>query len=128
MGNATLARPMPGPMTVHPHAHGERHDGNGIAARIAGSSPRTWGTLTHTAEELPVSRFIPTHMGNARSRWTSGRKSTVHPHAHGERRVEGGCTLLQLGSSPRTWGTPVPEGRQERRQRFIPTHMGNAAP
>ena len=53
-------------------------------------------------------RFIPTHVGNAFcAPWKSSR-STVHPHARGER----------------VWC----DRPRRRRIRFIPTHVGNAGP
>ena len=105
MGNAPVGRERRRLHTVHPHAHGERKDMPAVVNGLIGSSPRTWGTRDVASPNLADGRFIPTHMGNATMPAPPSALGPVHPHAHGERRVEGGSTLLQLGSSPRTWGT-----------------------
>ena len=96
-------------------------------ASAAGSSPRTWGTRGRQDGRVDQGRFIPTHMGNARScrRRPAGR--SVHPHAHGERRASMATSTCMTGSSPRTWGTPFRRHPKPSQHRFIPTHMGNAS-
>ena len=73
-----------------------------------------------------ITRFIPTHVGNAAPALNFGASSPVHPHARGERPLPRNLQTLALGSSPRTWGTlrvGQPGGLVVR---FIPTHVGNA--
>ena len=50
---------------------------------------------------------------------------TVHPHARGEHITQTWELVLDAGSSPRTWGTPIVQAGRRRRVRFIPTHVGN---
>ena len=91
--------------TVHPHARGERRQLDGLAARVAGSSPRTWGTPAGEAGDVHGFRFIPTHVGNAAHAAALVRHTSVHPHARGERRNSTPSAWSASGSSPRTWGT-----------------------
>ena len=77
-----------------------------MTVQRVGSSPRTWGTLFLGQLVNPQVRFIPTHVGNARS-------------CHAVRSASN-------GSSPRTWGTLALARRDRRWRRFIPTHVGNA--
>ncbi len=73
----------------------------------AGSSPRTWGTLFDGPPERNEPRFIPTHVGNT-SNWPStSYRPTVHPHARGEHTGQLPPVGNVIGSSPRTWGTPL---------------------
>ena len=106
VGNATHRAPCPHRPAVHPHARGERSRTSRRAWSQCGSSPRTWGTLSSRGQERVPVRFIPTHVGNAAAKRRGARKSTVHPHARGERQARN----AQHGAKPR----------------FIPTHVGNA--
>ena len=54
------------------------------------------------------------------------RMSSVHPHACGERLPRVSFRKASAGSSPRMWGTPQGTLRVLDRDRFIPTHVGNA--
>ena len=73
----------------------------------------------------PPGRFIPTPVGN--TRWTGWRAAwpTVHPHARGEHLVGVAIVPVDDGSSPRPWGTPAATAASMRRNRFIPTPVGN---
>ncbi len=85
MGNAVMAKNSRYVISVHPHVHGEREVAPGNSPIDNGSSPRTWGTpITRTPPE-PVSRFIPTYMGNAYVKLHPPHGLSVHPHVHGER-------------------------------------------
>ena len=95
---------------------------------LRGSSPRTWGTGNEGLRGGRRHRFIPTHVGNRAPSWMCLRPESVHPHARGEQRSEGGPGRRASGSSPRTWGTVTDEHRLEARARFIPTHVGNRTP
>ena len=65
-------------------------------------------------------------MGNAATCTGRSRRSTVHPHVHGERKNKVDHYHISFGSSPRTWGTPQIQNKPHSRCRFIPTYMGNA--
>ena len=65
-------------------------------------------------------------MGNAAHSATSASISSVHPHVHGERFESPLQIIVQIGSSPRTWGTRRAVRLEYYEGRFIPTYMGNA--
>ena len=50
---------------------------------------------------------------------------TVHPHERGERPWRNHRRRYRGGSSPRAWGTDDWHDQYERRDRFIPTSVGN---
>ena len=73
---------------------------------VAGSSPRLWGTRVSAPLNTPVTRFIPTLVGNAYATDIPFQTEAVHPHACGERACLNGHFVMCTGSSPRLWGTP----------------------
>ena len=126
VGNAPLPLPAALPISVHPHACGERPAHRHTNAGKVGSSPRMWGTQHCRLPQCRQLRFIPTHVGNATDLERFFRRFTVHPHACGERllvRLFGGACR---GSSPRMWGTLGLCRWRQTPSRFIPTHVGNA--
>jgi len=126
MGNASEAFKRDIVVQVHPHVHGERIDGSRLHRSHAGSSPRTWGTLSRRVPEERNDGFIPTYMGNARGALCVASGAPVHPHVHGERTDPSINAPGRPGSSPRTWGTLCSLVPGAHRVRFIPTYMGNA--
>jgi len=105
VGNAPVnsrATRMP---TVHPHARGERLMKLWPRHFQRGSSPRTWGMRRFRRRAHRRRRFIPTHVGNARGHAKHHCRGAVHPHARGERAGTECLDGLEIGSSPRTWGT-----------------------
>ena len=76
--------------------------------------------------ERPWGRFIPACAGNAFSRPTPIRRSTVHPRVCGERFGGYGVGAPGGGSSPRVRGTPSGSGPTYQSDRFIPACAGNA--
>src|SRR5690606_18310529 len=85
VGNAR-AQVCRGPLiTVHPHACGERASVRTACSNMLGSSPRMWGTLLEYKTSSKISRFIPTHVGNAATMVPTYLPVSVHPHACGER-------------------------------------------
>ena len=84
-----------------------------------------WGTLIEALQKRFIKRFIPTHVGNTSPPCTSGRRTSVHPHACGEHEALDLLCVVWRGSSPRMWGTRgVSDGTIDA-IRFIPTHVGN---
>ena len=126
VGNASRSRRSARTAPVHPHARGERAPHTLTVGQVGGSSPRPWGTL-RDAEAVPrQGRFIPTPVGNARTGSLTSDRTTVHPHARGERPVLRTLTMFKSGSSPRPWGTHRADHRRRAGRRFIPTPVGNA--
>ena len=110
---------------VHPHASGE-HKFSRYSTRLCpGSSPREWGTREHCRFGNPVTRFIPTRVGNTIATSLESSMSSVHPHASGEHRIRLASHGNVTGSSPREWGTRQRFVSVIIRGRFIPTRVGN---
>ena len=91
----------------------------------SGSSPRPWGTRLGRGGGTGCGRFIPTPVGNTRSRCWITSPPPVHPHARGEHRVGQIEFEEYTGSSPRPWGTRPDRRGHDQRRRFIPTPVGN---
>ena len=125
VGNGSRLEARAIPTAVHPHARGERHDERQAAEVGVGSSPRPWGTGTRPARPDPGIRFIPTPVGNGPWRRPGTPRSTVHPHARGERPRRTEALTPASGSSPRPWGTAQRVEEADQRSRFIPTPVGN---
>ena len=82
--------------------------------------------LIMVSDGLPVSRFIPTWVGNAFLVPTLAHTSTVHPHVGGECELRTLTYCWHIGSSPRGWGMPRGAPTIAAGVRFIPTWVGNA--
>ena len=98
--------------------------GNELAASD-GSSPRAWGTHDEYHHRQPGWRFIPTCVGNTRRDRSAWPTRPVHPHVRGEHEDWQVFNVINLGSSPRAWGTPGGGGLAAVKVRFIPTCVGN---
>ena len=76
---------------------------------------------------LPVHhRFIPTCVGNSTPTSDMSLPFPVHPHVCGELSSVFSSLALNVGSSPRVWGTPQYKSNALHYQRFIPTCVGNS--
>ena len=128
VGNTIDRATPPTPSAVHPHARGEHPFGGRVVTEQNGSSPRTWRTLRLARLRGGGRRFIPTHVGNTRWHSLFAPASAVHPHARGEHQGLDVPATEDRGSSPRTWGTLVAGLLPKKRNRFIPTHVGNTFP
>ena len=91
-----------------------------------GSSPRPWGTPAGGTQLLRADRFIPTPVGNALRLCAVADCASVHPHARGERFSDASLPSINIGSSPRPWGTRKAKAIRAGSYRFIPTPVGNA--
>ncbi len=115
---------------VHPHVCGEQMTTLPEAKSSGGSSPRVWGTGSRIPGCSRRSRFIPTCVGNRKPDSRMLSALAVHPHVCGEQSAGVHVGVVDYGSSPRVWGTvrwrPPRQGRCHRRQRFIPTCVGNS--
>jgi len=114
---------MGGP--VHPHARGEHHRMRCGVPGGVGSSPRPWGTHGIEQRQPGHQRFIPTPVGNTPASGPPAVQHPVHPHARGEHRLMADPLLVEAGSSPRPWGTPINPLNRASARRFIPTPVGN---
>ena len=126
VGNARWKKLRWQVVTVHPHARGERATADKETRMSDGSSPRAWGTRRAPGDHHDLDRFIPTRVGNAPARGSSGVSGSVHPHARGERFRRWCDHNGERGSSPRAWGTLRMAPRRRNPPRFIPTRVGNA--
>ena len=77
------------------------------------------------AFRIPRFGFIPTRVGNTTTSGTFGGLHMVHPHACGEYAVLPIIHERQGGSSPRVWGIRKHFFLLGKRDRFIPTRVGN---
>jgi len=128
VGNTSLRLFQSVGETVHPHACGEHAIDILRKGTDCGSSPRLWGTQLPAGDVSVVYRFIPTPVGNTSLRLFQSVGETVHPHACGEHDFSGWRRRVLTGSSPRLWGTPLPQFSPQFVYRFIPTPVGNTAP
>ena len=109
VGNVVVGFALICPLSVHPHACGERGYRWQTLPYFAGSSPRLWGTSFPAQWPQALRRFIPTPVGNVLLALSASASISVHPHACGERIRNQGIHSHPIGSSPRLWGTsPVP--------------------
>ena len=105
VGNSAPNRNVTPYLSVHPHVCGELSCENANGSKDNGSSPRVWGTLfAGRGAGVPL-RFIPTWVGNSIYYSTSKSRFPVHPHVGGELGRMYTQKLLNIGSSPRGWGT-----------------------
>ena len=95
------------------------------ACGAVGPSPRLWGIRVRGRPAMGLCRFIPTHVGNSRLQGGLRERREVHPHACGEYWTRAARLFLSAGSSPRMWGILNVRIIGKKRQRFIPTHVGN---
>ncbi len=127
VGNTRWCRTGPARRSVHPHARGEHDLALQRLDLPGGSSPRPWGTPRGAAREQHADRFIPTPVGNTAHRTTGSPARPVHPHARGEHGDGDGEQALDVGSSPRPWGTLAGTACRSGTARFIPTPVGNTS-
>ncbi len=59
-----------------------------------------WGTLEVSQEHKDLTRFIPTHVGNAGPVIISCALTPVHPHACGERTSSNSLNLYSFFKEP----------------------------
>ena len=126
VGNSVYRRSKCRSEMVHPHACGELLAFYPFAHLNSGSSPRMWGTQPSNQYICPLSRFIPTHVGNSSRSRCRSPPQMVHPHACGELIRKPAVCECSIGSSPRMWGTHQFLSSPGLLRRFIPTHVGNS--
>ena len=86
-----------------------------------------WGTLPRLTPQDEIFRFIPTLVGNSRTKGFPPDRKPVHPHACGELALQFFNNFFISGSSPRLWGTHVIKDCYNAGIRFIPTLVGNSS-
>ena len=92
---------------------------------MIGSSPHTWGIPQGKRFRKLWPRFIPTYVGHTLAIHSDAIQSPVHPHLRGAYYPSEPQRDKRLGSSPPTWGIPVPPARTSSTYRFIPTYVGH---
>ena len=128
VGNTPAPSACPLRSSVHPHVRGEYTFAGDDEFLSGGSSPRAWGIRGAGGAGMPMSRFIPTCVGNTcRQPWRPSC-SAVHPHVRGEYGISRNWHSPISGSSPRAWGIPDIEEILGLVFRFIPTCVGNTSP
>ena len=112
---------------AHPRACGENcvcHVGDNADR---GSSPRMRGKPPLRPGNLKLRRLIPAHAGKTDSVLFRPRRSTAHPRACGENKIEGAALFVASGSSPRMRGKPVVSLSSPNHIRLIPAHAGKTS-
>ena len=97
------------------------------SVRTSPASPHLWGTWVNLDVQKKQKRFIPTPVGNIRSRNEKPSLRPVHPHTCGEHFSKTFCASANIGSSPHLWGTYNALLSHHHLTRFIPTPVGNIA-
>ena len=95
---------------------------------IGGSSPHTWGIPKRHSRGGCRLRFIPTYVGHTHANNPAISRCTVHPHIREAYSGPLGAAVAGRGSSPHTWGIPIPSPWSKRPARFIPTYVGHTTP
>ena len=113
------------PYSVHPHSRGEHYRCRLQLHSVPGSPPLAWGTHGPALAPEVLRRFTPTRVGNTDRRSSPPPWGTVHPHSRGEHKGQRRPLLLQDGSPPLAWGTPIAVEIAQRIVRFTPTRVGN---
>ena len=125
VGNILIPPASPPRSAVHPHGRGEHHINITRSIAPGGSSPRAWGTHPRPAGQPAHRRFIPTGVRNTHHGQRNHPHPAVHPHGRGEHTLANSTEKPTAGSSPRAWGTLLPQFLTETAMRFIPTGVGN---
>ena len=110
----------------HPHAYGDKFAVFINQAIIPGSSPRVWGQELEMIYVCFSVRIIPTRMGTSNYLRGIILKIRDHPHAYGDKQVNGACGTQIGGSSPRVWGQGNRRRKRGRIPGIIPTRMGTS--
>ena len=125
VGNTHAASLIPELPPVHPHVRGEYYAFRSLPGPCGGSSPRAWGIRGKKRQDVTQARFIPTCVGNTRSREYAEKNYPVHPHVRGEYQISTLQKDVNSGSSPRAWGIRWELVEPLYDERFIPTCVGN---
>ena len=111
----------------HPHACGENRPGTPTIHSNNGTSPRLWGKLYGSINQIIGSRNIPTLVGKTGAGENKGGPLTEHPHACGENVVMAWDQGNVFGTSPRLWGKRHDDGVVRVHSRNIPTLVGKTS-
>ncbi len=84
-----------------------------------------WGTGRRHIARKNTRRFIPACVGNRRKERAYTTRQPVHPRVCGEQLLHPPHCVIQIGSSPRVWGTVADLPAQLAPRRFIPACVGN---
>ena len=112
---------------AHPHVRGEDLIALISALIEGGSPPRAWGGQPVEAPRFSWVRLTPTCVGRTRSRSSTARRRSAHPHVRGEDRGLIGWPRSRTGSPPRAWGGRVTPAFPAIEARLTPTCVGRTA-
>ncbi len=111
--------------TVHPHARGDNAPIACKQCSLAGSSPRAWGQLTHSVQQLIQCRFIPTRVGTTLPAYRATHHLSVHPHARGDNVFPRTLFLETIRFIPTRVGTTYLGSKKDRRETVHPHARGD---
>src|SRR5437764_1424164 len=92
--------------------------------RHNGPSPHAWGKRDCGRGRQPCQRTIPTRVGKTPRTRFNPRRTTDHPHTHGENAQIVGQKVVNLGPSPHAWGKRSYHKCSLLTLRTIPTRVG----
>ena len=125
VGNTPHSGHAPLRVPDHPHAGGEyKRDRDALDAQD-GPSPRGWGIPTTVTPVFPMTRTIPTRVGNTDQCNVLHVVTMDHPHAGGEYSACPPSLDSLSGPSPRGWGIRRHVVKGMLHFRTIPTRVGN---
>ncbi len=113
---------------VQPRGRGEHERTLTPEQMVAGSAPRTRGTLGGAGGVAIVQRFSPADAGNTSGLNSIMGWSSVQPRGRGEHTDDDLLSGLLRGSAPRTRGTRMPRSTSRWCSRFSPADAGNTPP
>ncbi len=98
-----------------------------LSKNLAGPSPRGWGELDLSDQQIALMRTIPTRVGRTKTATVTLNVFTDHPHAGGENDGRGKVSGNSRGPSPRGWGERPVVLSGSGDGRTIPTRVGRTA-
>ena len=87
MGTSYMLSLFTGTPGDHPHAYGDKDNGNISMPTTSGSSPRVWGQEDIVRLVLRSTWIIPTRMGTSMSFAYKVSAFRDHPHAYGDKSI-----------------------------------------
>ena len=85
VGTRKSTKAHPRKLEDHPHACGDKTEGEYTEEVKIGSSPRVWGQVKLIDSFGSLDRIIPTRMGTSVTSWFDYPYCQDHPHAYGDK-------------------------------------------
>ena len=109
---------------VYPHVCGGTNDNSFNMRHETGLSPRVWGNRERVDHQVDLAGSIPTCVGEPGMSASPSRHTRVYPHVCGGTIRPRLVPYTALDLSPRVWGNRNQDRRYDRKERSIPTCVG----